>query len=134
MGTVTLSTQEPMAGTAITATLVDADGMISRQMWQWEKSTNTNSWMDIATGSGAMTRTYTPVAADEGYYLRATVTYTDAIGSDKTAYSDATTASPVTVTSGPTRAAGQSTTATATAKSTDRDVMFSGHQTRYFFG
>ena len=89
-GTVTLSTQEPMTGGSITATLVDDDGMISGQVWKWEKSTNQASWM-AATGSGAMTRTYTPVAADEGNYLRAMVTYTDAIGPDRTAYSDATT-------------------------------------------
>ena len=96
MGMVTLSTQEPMAGTAITATLVDADGMVTGQVWQWQKSTNKTSWM-AATGSGAMTRTYTPVEADDGYYLRATVTYTDAIGPDRMAYSEATTGT-VTVT------------------------------------
>ena len=93
MGMVTLSTQEPKAGMVITATLEDDDGMVSGQEWQWEKSrtpTNMNSWMP-ATGAGAMTRSYTPVAADEGYYLRAMVTYTDASGPDRLAYSDATT-------------------------------------------
>ena len=77
MGMVTLSTQEPMVGTAITATLTDADSPTSAHEWQWEKSTNMSSWMD-AMGTGAMTATYTPEMADEGYYLRATVTYTDA--------------------------------------------------------
>jgi hypothetical protein len=74
MGTVTLSTQEPMVGMAITADLTDADGMVTGQMWQWQKSMDKSSWM-AATGTGAMTATYTPAAADEGYYLRATVTY-----------------------------------------------------------
>ena len=92
-GTLTLSTQEPMTGTPITATLVDDDGMVTGQVWKWEKSTNQASWM-AATGSGAMTRTYTPVAADEGNYLRAMVTYTDAIGPDKMA--DAMTTGKVT--------------------------------------
>ena len=84
MGTVTLSTQAPMVGRAITATLTDADGGVTGQMWQWEKSSNRSSWMD-ATGTGATTRSYTPVAADARYYLRATVTYTDAGGAGKMA-------------------------------------------------
>ena len=65
MGTVTLSTQEPMVGTAITATLTDADGMISGQMWQWQKSMDMSAWM-AATGAGAMTRSYTPAAGGRG--------------------------------------------------------------------
>ena len=79
MGTVTLSTQEPMVGMAITADLTDADGMVTGQMWQWQKSMDKSSWM-AATGTGATARRYTPAAMDEGYYLRATVTYTDAVG------------------------------------------------------
>ena len=93
-GMVTLSTQAPMAGTAITATLTDEDGGVTGQMWQWEKSMNMSSWMD-ATGAGATSATYTPAAADEGYYLRATVEYTDAGGAGKMAESDATTAAVV---------------------------------------
>ena len=88
-GTVTLSTQKPMVGTAITASLTDDDGMVSGQMWQWEKSMDKASWMDAA-GTGAMTRSYTPAAMDEGYYLRATVTYTDKNNSGRMAYSMAT--------------------------------------------
>ena len=92
MGTVTLSTQEPAVGMAITATLMDADGTISGQMWQWQKSmtlTDMDSWMDIAgaTATGTMTSSYTPAAADVDYHLRATVTYTDAYRSGRTAYS-----------------------------------------------
>ena len=88
-GAVSLSTQQPVAGTRITATLTDADGMMSGQMWQWQKSSDTASWMS-ATGTGATTRSYTPVAADAGYYLRATVMYTDKNRSGRTAYSTAT--------------------------------------------
>ena len=89
-GEVALSTQAPMVGTAITATLTDADGTISARVWKWEKSRDTSSWMD-ATGAGATAATYTPATADAGYYLRATVTYTDAIGPNRMAYSDGTT-------------------------------------------
>ena len=90
-GEVNLSTQAPIAGSAITATLTDDDGGVTGQMWQWEKSMNKSSWMD-ATGSGATAATYTPVAADEGYYLRAMVEYTDAVGSGKRAESMVTDA------------------------------------------
>ena len=45
-----------------------------------------SSWMD-ATGTGAVTMSYTPAAMDEGYYLRATVSYTDKYRSDRMAYS-----------------------------------------------
>ena len=91
MGMVTLSMQEPMAGTRITANLTDADGMVSGQVWQWEKSMDMASWVD-ATGMGAMTSSYTPEAIDEGYYLRATVKYNDKYRSDRMAYSMATDA------------------------------------------
>ena len=86
-GEVTLSTQEPMVGTAITANLTDADGMVSGQKWQWEKSMDMTSWMPI---TGATMRSYTPVSMDGGYHLRATVTYTDKYRADRTAYSMAT--------------------------------------------
>ena len=82
----------PMVGTMITATLTDDDGMVSGQTWQWEKSmtpTDMASWMD-ATGMGATTMSYTPVAMDEGYHLRATVMYTDKDRSGRMAYSMAT--------------------------------------------
>jgi hypothetical protein len=79
---------------AITATLMDDDGMLSGQMWMWEKSTDMSFWMD-ATGAGATTSSYTPEAADDGYYLSATVTYTDGHGSGKSAI--ATTESMVTL-------------------------------------
>ena len=87
MGMVTLSTQAPMVGTAITATLTDADGGVTGQMWQWEKSMDKSSWMDI---TGAMAMSYTPVVTDMGYYLRVTVTYTDKNRSDRIAQSMAT--------------------------------------------
>ena len=80
MGTVTLSPMTPVVGTAVTATLTDPDGSVTGAMWQWEKSMDMSSWMDI---TGATTMSYTPMTADVGYYLRATVRYTDGHSSGK---------------------------------------------------
>ena len=80
MGEVTLSTMRPEVDTEVTATLSDLDGMVSGEMWQWARSMDGTSFMDI---SGATMDTYSPVATDEGYYLRATVMYTDGHGSGK---------------------------------------------------
>ena len=82
-GKLTLSWTRPQVDTAITATLIDPDGSISGTTWQWQKSTNRNSWSN-ATGTGAMSATYTPVTADEGNYLRATASYTDGESSSTT--------------------------------------------------
>ena len=94
MGTVTLSMQEPMAGMAITAILTDPDMMVTGTTWQWSKSmTMDGPFTDIDM---ATSMTYTPVEADEGYYLRATASYTDGHGPGKMAMD--TTTSMVTVT------------------------------------
>ena len=79
-GTVTLSPMTPVVGTAVTATLTDPDGSVTGAMWQWEKSRDMSSWMDI---TGATTMSYTPMTADVGYYLRATAMYTDGHGPNK---------------------------------------------------
>ena len=82
-GTVSLSTQQPRVGTAITATLTDADGVVTGTTWQWAKAgTAAGSFDDI---SGATNASYTPVAADIGMYLRATASYTDGYGPGKSA-------------------------------------------------
>ena len=85
--TLTLSSQQPQAGTALTATLTDPDASIRISSWQWHKSRNgTDPWLD-ATGRGARSAHYTPGEGDappdgdEGLYLRVSVTYTDAFGS-----------------------------------------------------
>lgn len=60
---------------ALTATLTDPDGGVSALAWQWYRSPSSNSgWQPI---NGAHTRTYTPVQADLGRYLRAVAAYTD---------------------------------------------------------
>ena len=77
-GTVSLSSMDPVVGVELTASLSDADGSVT-EAWQWSKSMDMNSWTDI---TGATSMSYTPVAEDEGYYLRATLTYTDNHGPD----------------------------------------------------
>ena len=82
-GTVSLSTMRPVVDTEVTATLDDLDGMETDEVWQWARSMDgTTTFMDIAE---ATMYTYSPVAMDEGYYLRAMVMYTDGHGSGKEA-------------------------------------------------
>ena len=81
-GTVTLSSEKPTVGDDLTATLGDPDGDLTDVTWQWSKSADMDSWMDI---SGATSMSYTPTSMDVGYHLRATATYTDLLGSGRTA-------------------------------------------------
>ena len=77
-GVVTLSTQEAETGTPLTATLEDGDGGVTGEIWQWARSENGRTgWTNI---SGAASSSYTPTVADEDFFLRATVTYTDRRG------------------------------------------------------
>ena len=87
-GTVTLSPSQPSARAQITATLADPDGSISGTTWQWQRSNDGNTWHDVGTDSGS----YIPVDGDIGYSLRATATYTDGHGSNKTAQATTTQA------------------------------------------
>ena len=82
-GAVTVS-GVPQVGAELTATLADPDGAVSSQTWQWSRAGSlSGSFADI---SGATSATYTAVDADAGMYLRATATYTDALGAqDQTA-------------------------------------------------
>ena len=81
-GTVTLSTNQPSARAAITATLTDPDEGITGTTWQWAKSSDGNApW----TGVGIDSPSYTPPDADLDNYLRATASYTDGHGENKTA-------------------------------------------------
>ena len=85
-GTVSFSAQ-PQVATALRATLSDPDGQVSGLTWTWERSTNRSAWSPIG---GAAAADYTPVLDDLGYYLRATATYEDGEGPNKTARSDPT--------------------------------------------
>ncbi len=52
------------------------------EKWQWARSEDRKTWTDIER---ATSPTRSPVRADEGMYLRATVTYSDKFGAGKTA-------------------------------------------------
>ena len=78
-GTLSLSSEQPLLGTVLTATLADPDGVLS-ESWSWQRSLNFPTWSEI---DGATSERYTPVADDLYHYLRVTVDYTDGHGPDK---------------------------------------------------
>ena len=88
-GTVALLPLQPVVGIELTATLADPDGTVSISSWSWERSPDRAAWTPV---SGAMAY-YTPLAADVGAYLRATVTYEDGADAGQTA--EAVSAHPV---------------------------------------
>ena len=77
-GTVAL-TMAPQVGDTITGAVMDPDGGETVESWQWARSMDMSSWMDI---TGATAAAYTVTAGDEDYYLRVMATYTDAVGTD----------------------------------------------------
>ena len=84
-GVVTISPLQPVVGEMVTANLTDPDNGVTGLAWQWQMSPNGSpGWIDRL---GATSQTYTPVAADVGFYLRATATYTDSVSPGKGAES-----------------------------------------------
>ena len=82
-GTVTLSSLQPLVAIPLTATLDELDDVLGRETWSWARSPNgASDWTPI---NGETSATYTPVADDVGDYLRATASYTDGEGPDKSA-------------------------------------------------
>ena len=88
MGEVTLwagadpLTMAPQVGDIITGAVMDPDGGVTGESWQWSRTMDTadmSSWMDIQDATDAA---YTVTAGDTGYYLRVMATYTDAVGTD----------------------------------------------------
>ncbi len=90
-GTVILGTETgtPEAGSAVTASLSDLDGGVTDLTWTWESSADRSAWDPIA---GVEQDAYTPSEDDEGKYLRATASYADGHGPDKTAHGVTATA------------------------------------------
>ena len=79
-GAISLTTARPKAGSVLTATLTDPDGVTAGTVaWQWERSAGRNVWVVI---DGATEASYMPTAADTGAYLRVTATYDDEHGLD----------------------------------------------------
>ena len=81
-GTVSLTPVQPQVGARLSATLRDPDGGVADVAWSWESSSDREDWTAI---SGATSGTYTPVDGDAGKFLRAAASYTDTLGSGKTA-------------------------------------------------
>ncbi len=80
-GAVALDRAQPQVGAVLTATLSDPDRGRSGVSWVWESSTGSSGpWSEVA---GAGSRSYTPVGADVGRYLRVTAGYSDVHGSGK---------------------------------------------------
>ena len=93
-GNVSLSPLSPKVGEVMTARVMDPDNYIpldslglipasAVESWVWEHSDNSDGpWVTIASTTAA---SYAPMVADKGKYLRATATYTDRRGPEKTA-------------------------------------------------
>ena len=82
-GSITFSSDPPIAGTTLTAVLEDQDGVKSdvAVTWKWEISDDQTNWNTI---TDATTDSYTPGSDDIGDYLRVTATYDDENGPGKT--------------------------------------------------
>ena len=80
-GTVNLLSVQPQVGTELTAELSDPDGDPSSVNWRWARGdTSTGPFSNVGSGDS-----YTPVAADVGKFLRATASYADPHGGNKSA-------------------------------------------------
>ena len=80
-GMLTLSTLQPQVEQAITATLEDPDGNVRNMVWRWDRSTENPDIWSIRPGVTAAT--YTPIPADAGWFIRASVSYEDGHGFGK---------------------------------------------------
>ena len=71
---------QPQVGGSLRAVLKDGDGGEFNKVWQWSRSADKVDWTTIATARASL---YTVSTDDVGNYLRATVTYRDALGDDQ---------------------------------------------------
>ena len=86
-GKATLDEDQPLIGQTVTASVEDPDNGVAIVTWRWERATSTAEAADWEVIPGATIGTYTPVGVDNkktdrnendnGFYLRATATYTD---------------------------------------------------------
>ena len=75
-------TMAPQVGETISGAVMDPDGGVMGESWQWARTMTPDmmdSWTDIA---GETNAAYMVTAGDTGYYLRVMATYTDAVGTD----------------------------------------------------
>ena len=81
-GTASIDRPQPQVSRPLSARLLDDDEPVTDVTWRWARSRDGRTWTNIA---GATEPQRSPAPADEGMYLRATVTYSDNFGSGKTA-------------------------------------------------
>ena len=81
-GEVGFSRPQPQVGRPLSVSLSDEDEGVTDQGWRWARSGDGATWTDIR---GAASPARVPTPEDVGTYLRATVTYSDVFGADKTA-------------------------------------------------
>ncbi len=82
VGTASIDRPQPQVDRPLSAGLLDEDDRVADERWQWARSEDGRRWTNI---EGASEPQRSPDPADEGMYLRATVTYSDKFGSSKTA-------------------------------------------------
>ena len=82
VGTASIDRPQPQVDRPLSAGLLDEDDRVADERWQWARSEDGRRWTHI---EGASEPQRSPDPADEGMYLRATVTYSDKFGSGKTA-------------------------------------------------
>ena len=82
VGTASIDRRQPQVSRPLGASMRDEDEGVSAQSWQWARSEDGRTWTHI---EGAKSPRRSPAEADEGMYLRATVTYSDKFGPGKTA-------------------------------------------------
>ena len=80
-GTVSIDRPQPQVGRPLSASLSDEDDRVADERWQWARSQDRRRWTALETATSPQRR---PAPADEGMYLRATVTYSDKFGTGKT--------------------------------------------------
>ena len=97
-GAISLSSDNPLVNSPLTANLDDPDGVVLVDMWTWEHSHGPNVWITI---DGAESATHEPTSNDEGRFLRVSASYEDAFGAFK--HAEAVTADVVRVSSTPPR-------------------------------
>ena len=82
-GSVTLTNANPVEDRPLTAILTDPDGGISSRVWVWSSAGSRSGAFTPIVGAG--NATYTPIAGDVGRFLKASVTYSDALDAGLTA-------------------------------------------------
>ena len=76
-GMIRLSSENPEAGTPVTATLEDSDGQVINVSWTWYVDDAPAGPGDVPTDSDGMMSSYTPTSKQINKYLRVRATYTD---------------------------------------------------------